>query len=128
MILSDTLRWNISGSLIPKEFFAQLSLEHLKPSSFFCIFFLFTLYLVFLQFTLSSLMCYSSLKKKKPSKVQSRGHLIIISFTPEKIIPLRLLVIYDYVFFYVWLGSPRRALPSAYRSYLSVLSHLLYIF
>ena len=44
MILSDTLRWNISGSLIPKEFFARLSLEHLKPSSFFCIFFV---YLIF---------------------------------------------------------------------------------
>lgn len=126
MILSDTLRWNISGSLIPKEFFAQLSLEHLKPSSFFCIFFV---YLIFGFLTIYSFKSdVLQFLKKKPSKVQSRGHLIIISFTPEKKIPLRLLVIYDYVFFYVWLGSPRRALPSAYRSYLSVLSHLLYIF
>lgn len=126
MILSDTLRWNISGSLIPKEFFAQLSLEHLKPSSFFCIFFV---YLIFGFLTIYSFKSdVLQFLKKKPSKVQSRGHFIIISFTPEKKIPLRLLVIYDYVFFYVWLGSPRRALPSAYRSYLSVLSHLLYIF
>lgn len=98
MILSDTLRWNISGGLIPKEFFAQLSLEHLKPSSFFCIFFV---YLIFGFLTIYSFKSdvLQFLKKKKPYKVQSRGHFIIISFTPEKKIPLRLLVIYDYVFF-----------------------------
>lgn len=40
------------------------------PQTFFIFlyFFLFTLYLVFLQFTLSSLMCYSSLKKKNLPK------------------------------------------------------------
>ena len=82
MILSDTLRWNISGSLIPKEFFAQLSLEHLKPSSFFCIFFV---YLIFGFLTIYSFKSdVLQFLKKKPSKVQSRGHLIIISLTPEK--------------------------------------------
>ena len=122
MILSDTLRWNISGSLIPKEFFAQLSLEHLKPSSFFCIFFV---YLIFGFLTIYSFKSdVLQFLKKKPSKVQSRGHLIIISFTPEKKNSAKTASL----FFYVWLGSPRRALPSAYRSYLSVLSHLLYIF
>ena len=98
MIFSDTLRWNISGSLIPKEFFAQLSLEHLKPSSFFCIFFV---YLIFGFLTIYSFKSdvLQFLKKKNLTKCNLGDISSLSLLLRKKKIPLRLLVIYDYVFF-----------------------------
>lgn len=56
------------------------------PQTFFIFLYFFFVYLIFGFLTIYSFKSdvLQFLKKKKPSKVQSRGHLIIISFTPEK--------------------------------------------
>ena len=74
MILSDTLRWNISGSLIPKEFFAQLSLEHLKPSSFFCIFFVYLIFGFLTIYSFKSDVLQFLKKKTFQSAISGTSH------------------------------------------------------
>lgn len=55
------------------------------PQTFFIFLYFFCLpYIWFSYNLLFQVWCVTVLKKKKPSKVQSREHFIIISFTPEK--------------------------------------------